>query len=99
MAGDSDYTVRQLDEMEVACEGSFRRVRAELGVQSFGMQVLELPPDSDLGYPEHEHSADGQEEVYLGGSLARLAPAREERGRPMVRIAHSRSDGIATVGV
>ena len=40
-----------------------RRVRAGLGVTSFGMQVIELPPNFS-GYPEHTHSHDEQEEVY-----------------------------------
>jgi uncharacterized cupin superfamily protein len=37
---------------------------AELGVESFGMQVLDLPPDF-REYPEHDHADDGQEEVYV----------------------------------
>ena len=41
-----------------------RRVRAGLGVTSFGIQVIELPPEFSL-YPAHDHSHDEQEEVYL----------------------------------
>ncbi len=37
---------------------------AELGVQSFGLQVLDLPAGF-AHYPEHDHSEDGQEEVYV----------------------------------
>lgn len=60
----SGYTVRPIDEMEAIFHGSFRRAGAELGVESFGMQVFDLPPEfSD--YPEHDHAEDGQEEVYL----------------------------------
>lgn len=59
-----DYTVKRIDEMETAFLGSYRRARAELGVRSFGMQVLELPPNL-TNYPEHDHSSDGQEEVYI----------------------------------
>jgi len=29
------------------------------------MQVMDLPPNMDEQYPEHDHSEDGQEEVYL----------------------------------
>jgi mannose-6-phosphate isomerase-like protein (cupin superfamily) len=36
----------------------------ELGVRSFGLQVLDLPAGFD-GYPEHDHEQDGQEEVYI----------------------------------
>jgi mannose-6-phosphate isomerase-like protein (cupin superfamily) len=50
--------------METAFQGSYRRARAELGVMSFGMQVLDLPPNL-TNYPTHDHSADGQEEVYI----------------------------------
>jgi mannose-6-phosphate isomerase-like protein (cupin superfamily) len=36
----------------------------ELGIQSFGMQVLDFPAGF-ADYPEHDHSHDGQEEVYV----------------------------------
>lgn len=59
----ADYTAKQIDEMEAAFGGGMKKARAELGVASFGMQVIDLPPNySD--YPEHDHAADGQEEVY-----------------------------------
>jgi uncharacterized cupin superfamily protein len=50
--------------MEGAYGGAFKRARAELGVESFGMQVIDMPPNTDA-HPEHDHSGDGQEEVYL----------------------------------
>jgi mannose-6-phosphate isomerase-like protein (cupin superfamily) len=68
----SGYAVKRIDEMEAAFGGGFKRARAELGVESFGMQVIDMPPNFD-GYPEHDDSEDGQEEVYLalrgGGEL------------------------------
>ncbi len=60
----SDYALRRIDEMEAVVFGSFKRARAELGVESFGMQVLELPPNNKL-YPEHDHAEEGQEEVFV----------------------------------
>jgi len=60
-----DYAVKRIDEMEHAFGGVYVRARASLGVSSFGMQVLELPPHSGDFYPEHDHAEDGQEEVYL----------------------------------
>jgi quercetin dioxygenase-like cupin family protein len=58
------YTVKRIDDMEAIFHGSFKRAAAELGVDSFGMQVFDIPPGfSD--YPEHDHSDDGQEEVYV----------------------------------
>jgi hypothetical protein len=33
-------------------------------VSAFGLQILDLPPNLDA-YPQHDHSEDGQEEVYF----------------------------------
>jgi mannose-6-phosphate isomerase-like protein (cupin superfamily) len=65
----ADITVKKLDDFEAVFGGGMRRVRAGLGVTSFGMQVIELPPSFST-YPEHTHSHDEQEEVYtaLSGS-------------------------------
>ena len=65
----SDYTAKRINEMEAGFGGGFVKARAELGVSSFGMQVIRLPPEFP-DYPEHDHAGDGQEEVYLalGGS-------------------------------
>jgi mannose-6-phosphate isomerase-like protein (cupin superfamily) len=60
----ADYTVKRIDEMEGAYGGAFKRVRAELGVSSFGMAIIDLPPSFDR-YPTHDHARDGQEEVFL----------------------------------
>jgi mannose-6-phosphate isomerase-like protein (cupin superfamily) len=44
--------------------GAVRLAGAELGVEFFGLQVLDFPAGfSD--YPEHDHREDGQEEVYV----------------------------------
>ena len=59
-----DYAVKKIDDMEAIYLGAFKRARAELGVSSFGMQVMDIPAGTDQ-YPEHDHSEDGQEEVYL----------------------------------
>ena len=42
----------------------FRPAGKALGVTAWGMNVLELDPHCE-GYPEHDHTKDGQEEVYL----------------------------------
>ena len=65
----ADVTIKKLEEFEAVFGGGMRRVRAGLGVTSFGMQVIELPPSFAM-YPEHSHSHDEQEEVYtpLSGS-------------------------------
>jgi mannose-6-phosphate isomerase-like protein (cupin superfamily) len=60
----SDYTAKRIGDMEAAFGGGFVKARAELGVTSFGMQVIQLPPDySD--YPLHDHAESGQEEVFI----------------------------------
>jgi uncharacterized cupin superfamily protein len=61
MAG---HAVKKIDDMEAIYLGAFKRVRAELGVESFGIQLIDLPPDFE-NYPEHDHGQDGQEEVYI----------------------------------
>jgi uncharacterized cupin superfamily protein len=59
----ANYTVKRLDQFEAIYGGGLRRVRAGLGVTSFGLASIDLPPNfSD--YPDHDHSGDGQEEVY-----------------------------------
>ena len=65
----ADYTAKHLKDMQAAYGGGMIRARAELGVTSFGMQVIQMPAGYE-DYPEHDHSEDGQEEVYatLGGS-------------------------------
>ena len=77
----------------------FRPVREALGVTAWGMNVLELDPHCS-GYPQHDHGADGQEEVYLvlEGSVVLQAEGREtELGRgAMVRVAPSISRKFVT---
>jgi hypothetical protein len=60
----SDYTVKKIDEMEAVFLGGFKRARAELGVEAFGLQVIDLPPNYP-DYPDHDHAEDGQEEVFM----------------------------------
>lgn len=60
----STHSVKKIDEMEAVFRGAFKRARAELGVESFGLQVIDLPPSYE-NYPEHDHAEDGQEEVFV----------------------------------
>lgn len=60
----ADVTVKRLEEFEAVFGGGMRRVRAGLGVTSFGIQVIELPAGFIM-YPSHDHTHDEQEEVYL----------------------------------
>jgi mannose-6-phosphate isomerase-like protein (cupin superfamily) len=65
----SDYTAKRISDMEAGFGGGFVKVRAELGVTAFGMQVIQMPPDY-ADYPDHDHAETGQEEVFavLSGS-------------------------------
>jgi mannose-6-phosphate isomerase-like protein (cupin superfamily) len=65
----ADYTAKQLKDMQTGFGGGFVKVRAELGVSAFGIQVIQLPPDFG-DYPDHDHAESGQEEVFavLAGS-------------------------------
>jgi mannose-6-phosphate isomerase-like protein (cupin superfamily) len=58
------HAVKKIDEMEAIYRGGLKRARAELGVESFGLSIIDMPAGFD-GYPEHDHSGDGQEEVYV----------------------------------
>jgi quercetin dioxygenase-like cupin family protein len=60
----SDYTVKSIEELESIHHGAVKLAGAELGIRSFGMQVLDFPPGFSE-YPAHDHADDGQEEVYL----------------------------------
>lgn len=60
----SDYTAKRISDMEAGFGGGFVKVRAELGVTAFGMQVIQLPPDY-ADYPEHDHAESAQEEVFV----------------------------------
>jgi len=60
----ANYTAKRIGEMEAIYRGAFKRARAELGVESFGMQVIDMPAGA-TAYPEHDHASDGQEEVYI----------------------------------
>ncbi len=66
----ADYTVKRLEDFEAIFGGGFKRVRAGLGVSSFGLAVMDLPPNFE-SYPEHTQEHDRQEEVYtvLEGSV------------------------------
>jgi mannose-6-phosphate isomerase-like protein (cupin superfamily) len=100
----ADYTAKHIDDMEAAFGGGFVKARAELGVTSFGMQVIRMPPSND-DYPEHDHAEDRQEEVYLalqGSGWIEIDGERVELGKEVfVRVApgakrrvHSGPDGL-----
>jgi mannose-6-phosphate isomerase-like protein (cupin superfamily) len=103
-----DVTVKRIDEMDSLGEGRFRRCRAELGVTSFGFQVLDMPAN-DENNPEHAHenmpppmerANDGQEEVYipLKGAAIIQADGEEFKIEPgmMARVAPGQMRKLVT---
>jgi hypothetical protein len=88
-----DVTVLAYDEMEPIYDGIARRARASLGVTSWGMQLMSLPPNWD-GHPNHVHDAGvedaNQEEVYIpldgSGRLHADDEVIELRPGMMVRV-------------
>ncbi len=60
----ADVTVKHFDELDKSPRGGFLYAGKGLGVTAWGMNVERLPP-SWTEYPEHDHSEEGQEEVYV----------------------------------
>jgi uncharacterized cupin superfamily protein len=75
-----DVTIKRLDEFDSAFGGGMKLVRHGLGIKAFGLQVIDMPPNADR-YPEHDHTEDGQEEVYtvLEGAATLQADGAEHR--------------------
>jgi mannose-6-phosphate isomerase-like protein (cupin superfamily) len=58
------FTLKQIDDLAAIHGGAVKLAADELGVESFGMQVLDFPAGF-ADYPRHDHADDGQEEVYV----------------------------------
>ena len=87
----TDVTVAAIDEMDPIHGGIARRARAQLGVTSWGMQVLTLPPNWQ-DYPNHNHDDDRLRPEPGGGlhPARRICDARRRRGAIRAR---ARIDG------
>ena len=102
----ADVTVKKLGDMDSMAQGAFKRAGSELEVGAFGMNVIDFPPESGEGvYPHHDHTHDGQEEVYIawrGSGVITVddeeIPLDEETvvrvGVPAKRKVRSGSDGL-----
>jgi quercetin dioxygenase-like cupin family protein len=88
--------------------GVLRPLRQPLGLSAFGINELELPPGAEG--PEHDHTKDGQEEVYVivRGSGTIRVDGTEKELRPGVYVFLSPDarrqmvagdEGLAWVGV
>ena len=109
-----DVTVKRFEDLDSYSghgvpKGQFIYAAKGLGVTAWGMNVLNLPPDW-TGYPDHDHAADGQEEVYVvlsgdatlhaGGQTWRLEPGTLARVGPgqKRRIAPG-ADGVTILAI
>lgn len=83
------YTVRRIDELASIDHGAVKLAGDGLGIETFGLQVLDLPAGFE-DYPEHDHAHDRQEEVYvvLAGSATVEVDGATEHAEPgtMVRV-------------
>lgn len=102
------YKVVHVDEVEAGHGGVFRGLREPLGVTAFGVNQLELPANAEG--PEHDHSGDGQEEVYviIRGSGTLRAEGADTELRPghyvfcgpgQKRQLIAGTDGLAWIGI
>jgi mannose-6-phosphate isomerase-like protein (cupin superfamily) len=58
------FEIKRIDEMATTNDGIVKLAGAELGVESFGIQVFDFPPNF-LDYPEHDHADESMEEIYV----------------------------------
>jgi mannose-6-phosphate isomerase-like protein (cupin superfamily) len=105
----SAFTAAAIDEMPEVYHGAVRLAAAHLGVESFGLQVLDFPAGF-AAYPEHDHAQDGQEEVYVvltgsarfvvGGEEVALDPGRMLRVAPgTMRRCEPGPDGVRLLAI
>ena len=71
----ADFTVKRIDDMEGAYGGAFKRARAELGVSSFGMAIIDMPPN----FEHYPHARPRERRA--GGGLHGAARRRRDRHR------------------
>jgi quercetin dioxygenase-like cupin family protein len=60
------YTIKNVDEfeeMEGSGSATWRLARQTLGAEAFGFNIVDIAPGGQI--PEHNHTADNQEEVYV----------------------------------
>jgi hypothetical protein len=103
------YSIVSVDDLEPGGPGGVVRfVRRELGVEAFGINWFELPPNA--GGREHDESGTGQEEVNViirGSGVYRIdgeevpfeAPAVFRFDPETVRQPVAGPDGMTMIGI
>ncbi len=100
---DPGYAAARYDEMPSLWDGFANLVRPGLGIEAFGCNVMNLPPDYQT--KAHDESESGQEELYvalagsgwvvIGDERLPLDPDRAVRVSPQTsRVLASGSDGM-----
>ncbi len=88
----ADVTVKKVDDIDAIFFGSFKRAGDDLGVESFGMNVIDFPPDAGEQYPHHDHEHDKQEEVYFAWTGSGVITVGDEEIEldqdTLVRVGH-----------
>ena len=80
MAEVTHTKISEIDAIDGFFEGiTFHRAAAGLGVNAFGISIIELAPGAS-DYPEHDHSADG-----IGGQMFAKRP--QQLGQEEVYVA------------
>ncbi len=88
----ADYSVKRIDDMQAHARGSFKLARAELGVTSFGIQVIDMPP-AHRGVPGARPRPRRP-----GGGLPRDPRRRRDRDRGRAPPARPGHDGARRGG-
>jgi quercetin dioxygenase-like cupin family protein len=78
------YTIKhveEFEEMEGSGNATWHLARKTLGAESFGFNVVDIGPGGQI--PEHDHSRDNQEEVFiiLDGQATIVADGEEHEAR------------------
>jgi uncharacterized cupin superfamily protein len=78
-----DVTASSIDDLPQLWDGFAKMVRQGLGIQAFGVQIMDLPPDYTTR--SHDETESGQEELYmaLSGSGAVLIENPPEERVPL----------------
>ena len=56
-------SIDEFEEMEGSGGATWRLARKTLGAESFGFNVVDIEPGGQI--PEHDHTGDNQEEVFI----------------------------------
>ena len=73
----SGYRARSIDELPTLWDGFAKLVRPGLGIEAFGANIMDLPPDYRTR--SHDEADSGQQELYVALRGAGAVEIGEER--------------------